>query len=192
LAYSPHSIEGRLLAGELEALGKVNRWISVVTTSSSYWQLRPERLDLHQEILRRVIESLRRERFDASQDFCSYVKGVTRYTALQMLHRLQPHLSELPQDPRAPEGLPDTEERLDSVHLARQVLGHASPACRDLLRAYFFEQNSYARIAGDLQVPVGTVKSRLFRCLESAHQMVLEKGLRGGQRPPLHKPSSPS
>ena len=64
----------------------------------------------------------------------------------------------------------DAESEVIDRQLVRRVLDLASEECRELIRAYFYEARNYEEIAGVHGVPVGTVKSRLFRCLESAHQ----------------------
>jgi DNA-directed RNA polymerase specialized sigma24 family protein len=61
--------------------------------------------------------------------------------------------------------------------MVRWVLDTASEDCKGLMRAYFLEDRSYAEIASSMGIPLGTVKSRLFRCLEAAYQAV--QGFRG-------------
>lgn len=148
--------------------------------SPRFWALRPEWLDLHQEVMGRIVESLRRERFDPSRDLRTYVQAVARYTALTALterHRLH---AMLPLDEAKAGASGGAEERAARRQLARRVLDAASEDCHRLLRAYFFEQRGYAEIAGSLGVPVGTVKSRLARCLQSAHRALRWRSTFGG------------
>jgi DNA-directed RNA polymerase specialized sigma24 family protein len=46
-----------------------------------------------------------------------------------------------------------------------EILAGMEEGCRNLILAYFIEERSYGEIAAHLHVPVGTVKSRLFRCM---------------------------
>jgi RNA polymerase sigma factor (sigma-70 family) len=168
LPYTRGSLEQRVLESDEEAIGQVIRWIAMVLSSPRFWRLQHEWTDLHQDVLTRIIESLRTERYDASRDFHFYVLGITRFTALQALARVQMQdrgrgLLEESAEPAA------AERRLIERDLVRRVLDRASEECRELIRSYFFEGREYSELAGDLSVPVGTVKSRLFRCLESAH-----------------------
>lgn len=170
--YDPSTVEGRFLSGDRAAVAEVVRWIARVVASSSFWSLRSEWTDLHQEAMGRVLESLRQGRFDPSQEFRTYVQGVARFTALKALGR-QVRGPVLPKDEdEVPElASPDrVEAEIETQQLARQVLDHATEDCRALMQAYFIEERSYAEIAESLAWPVGTVKSKLFRCLEAAHR----------------------
>ena len=179
MTYTRGSIEGRFKASDPEAVGTVSRWIAMVVASSRFQSVRSDWVDLHQEVMARVLESLRRENFDASRDFRAYVQGIARNTALQALigqRRGTRPLDETPLvDARTESGEDDLARRL----LARRVLDCASEGCRELMKMYFFERRSYDEIATALGVPIGTIKSRMFRCLESARREV-----RGHRRNP--------
>src|SRR5262249_47410454 len=69
MPYPKDSLAGRLLADDPVALGQVIRWISLTLTSPKFWVLRRDWPDLVQEVLTRVVETLRLERFDASRNF---------------------------------------------------------------------------------------------------------------------------
>lgn len=182
LSYAEGSIERRLLENDPEALGQVFRWIASTLTSPQFWSLRSEWRDLHQEVVTRVVESLRHGRFDSSREFHSYVQGVARYTALQAL-TARPQRSSNEVDGLPSEKSPTAEERTANRQLVRRILERASEECRELIRAYFLEERSYAEIADGLVLPVGTVKSRLFRCLESARQSIHRRPVQRVQKP---------
>ena len=174
MGYDPGSVEQRLLANDPEALGQVIRWIAAGLASPRFWSLRSEWGDLHQEVLARVVESLNRGRFDASRDFRLYVQGVARYTALQALSgarrgmEMDPTMGN-PSEPTGP------ERHLIERDLVRRALDCSTDECRALIHDYFLLGKDYAELAAEHGVPVGTVKSRLFRCLERLHSE-----LRGG------------
>jgi RNA polymerase sigma-70 factor (ECF subfamily) len=58
----------------------------------------------------------------------------------------------------------EEDPQLASVRKAVATLGER---CRDLVQKRFYENGSYADLARHLKVPMGTVASRLARCLES-------------------------
>jgi len=177
--YSRDSVEGRVLANDPEALGLMIRWIAGTLTWRRFWALRSEWKDLQQEVVLNLIESLRKERFDASRDFRKYVEAVTRYTAreawVRRMNRVE--LTGLDGDAgagasatRVAAGSPfeDAERSLTRTQLVRWILNAATEECRRLIRAYFLDEQRYSEIASRMKVPVGTVKSRLFRCLRLA------------------------
>jgi RNA polymerase sigma-70 factor, ECF subfamily len=178
LSYSKGSLARRLLENDPEALEQVLRWIATALASPRFWSLRGEWLDLEQEVLARVVESLRLNRFDNSRDFRSYVQGVARFTSLQALSR-QPRIASISDTSllKAADA-PSPEREVIDRQLVRRIIDLASEDCRELFRLYFFEVRSYEEIARSLGIPVGTVKSRLFRCLESAHQGVVSSAPR--------------
>ena len=187
MAYIPGSVERRLLDNDPEALGRVSRWIAVSLTAPRFWALRGEWQDVHQEVLARLIESLRQQRYDSSRDFRTYVQGIARHTALQALGR-RPHAEDLAgwalPGVGASASASNEEHRAESRQIARRVLELASEECRDLICAYFYKDLSYAEIAVSLDVPIGTVKSRLFRCLEAAHLCIHGVVKRGNRSSP--------
>lgn len=176
MSYSEGSIEGRLLREEPVALAQVARWIAMVLTSARFYRLRGEWADLHQEALTRVIESLRAARFDSSRDFRSYVLALARYTAMEAVARRNRDMRHRPEDSRVEEAATDPEEAAVSRELVARILAIASDDCRHLFRLYFLLQKSYAEIAAGEGTPVGTVKSRLFRCLKAVQMALSQEG----------------
>ncbi len=180
MPYSRDSVEGRVLANDPEALGLMFRWIAGTLTWRRFWALRSEWKDLQQEVVLNLIESLRQGRFDASRDFRKYVEAVTRYTAREAWVRRM-HRAELTgldgRDAGARGGaagspFEDAERSLTRNQLVRWILSAATEECRRLIRAYFLDEQKYAEIASLMKIPVGTVKSRLFRCLRMAQALL--------------------
>jgi RNA polymerase sigma-70 factor, ECF subfamily len=164
--YPDGSLPRRLLENDREALGVVIRLISMTIASPRFWSLRPEWSDLVQEALAGVVESLRRERFDPARDFPSYVQGIARFACLYALRRKM--ASKSSGEPRPNLGAVEAgpEKIVIDAQLARRALDLATPECRDLFVRYYFDSQSHEQIAAALDIAIGTVKSRLFRCLE--------------------------
>lgn len=158
----------RFLRGDPEVVGEVIRVASSEIARGRYWTLRAEWPDLVQEVLARVTDSLRRGRFQPGRSLGAYVRGVARFTAFDALQRQRttPAWETLEPDARGGE----QESVVDAVaarHLARMAWEAASEPCRLLLRAHFIEGRSLAEISRRTGMPIGTVKSRLFRCLRA-------------------------
>lgn len=173
-SYASDSVEGRFLAGEREAVAEVGRWVAQVLAGPSFWSLRAEWNDLHQETLGRIVQSLRQGRFDPRREFRVYAQGVARFTGFKAIGRSVRAASDTELDPEASPSDEDEgrglEQQLIDSQLARLALEVASAECRNLIQMYFMEEKRYQGIAEELQIPVGTVKSRLFRCMERIHE----------------------
>ena len=183
MPYSEHSVARRLLENDPEALGMVMRWISTALASPRFWLIRREWPDLIQEVLARVVESLRRERFDDSRDLRVYVQGIARFACLQALGKQLESATRRNPAEVAEVGSPDPVKQLIDFQLVRRALDLASEDCRELFRLYYFDAQSHEEIAVRLAIPVGTVKSRLFRCLESAYRVLSLEGYRNRNAP---------
>jgi len=181
LVYPEDSMAGRILAGREEALGELSRWIAQILSLPQFWRLRPDWLDLHQEVIARVLESLRRGRYDPAHDLHAYVQGVGRYVAFEALRRKNAGSETRWDESLAGNPAPDPAQLVIDKQLARRALECAPPPCRELIRAYFFEQRDYASIAASSGLAIGTVKSRLFRCLEAVHLAITGRLRSGGE-----------
>ena len=180
-----HGLARSVLEGDEAAVGLVIRWISQVLTWPRFWALREERPDLIQESLARVIASLQNGQFDPSRDLHAYVQGIARHAALQALEAASRRRGQDGDGGNGEDGgggagvEPSPADSIARQEIVRRVLDDASDDCRRLMRLYFLEGKSYEEIAAELIIPVGTVKSRLSRCLEAA-----QKALRVAVRRP--------
>jgi RNA polymerase sigma-70 factor (ECF subfamily) len=173
MTYPPDSPARRLLDDEPDTLAQVVRWISIALTAPRYWSLRSEWPDLVQEVLARLVASLKKGRYDPAREFHWYVAGIVRNTALQSIERAGARRDRVAaaqeidarwhSDARA-------GEDISMRQAVRRVLDEASEDCRELMRAYFLEEKGYDEIAVEFSIPVGTVKSRLNRCLDCARR----------------------
>ncbi len=123
-----------------------------------------------------IIGSLRAEHFDPSKDLKAYAQAVARYTALRSLASRRRFFlvgGRGRPEPREPRSAED-----DAIlgQLVRKALESLGDECRRMIMAYFLQERTYAELAVELGVPVGTVKSRLFRCLKRAHAILSGRG----------------
>ena len=67
----------------------------------------------------------------------------------------------------------DASEKTEMLALLEKQKRELTPPCRDLLRLRDEETKSYAEISKVIQVPIGTVMSRLARCKEALKRLML-------------------
>ena len=174
MQYPEESIADRLLRDDPEAIGIVIRWISSILTWPRFWSLREEWPDLVQETLARVIESLQKGRFDPGRDFRFYVQGIARHTAVRAVQEAMNRRMESDEarsmNPLASALGNPVVDAVAARQMVRRILDQASEECRLLIRLYFLDEKGYEEIGAELILPVGTVKSKLYRCLGEAQK----------------------
>lgn len=69
----------------------------------------------------------------------------------------------------------DPEEQFikaQKIEMMRNVVSQLKPRYRDLVELRYFKEFSYEEIAGELDIPIGTVKAQLFRAREFLFQIM--------------------
>ena len=117
--------------------------------------------DVFQEVFAKVYEHLGRLRDDAA--IRPWIGQLTRRTCID---RLRLGERETPLEDVEPPGVDDLLTTLDEALTVRQALGTLSERCQEILDRFFARDESYRVIADALDVPPGTVASRISRCLE--------------------------
>jgi RNA polymerase sigma-70 factor (ECF subfamily) len=56
-------------------------------------------------------------------------------------------------------------DELDEAFTVREALARLSPPCREMLDRFFARDQSYRTISDELDLPAGTIASRIARCL---------------------------
>lgn len=64
-----------------------------------------------------------------------------------------------------PEGIEDALEELNEAFAVREALAALSEDCREVLDRFFCQDESYRTIGDALELPSGTIASRISRCL---------------------------
>lgn len=124
--------------------------------------------DVFQDVFARVYTHL--DRLRAPDALRPWIGQLTRRTAIDHLRRAaREEPVEAPREEGAEDaGYARVELALD-VHAA---LDELSPDCREALDGFFARDLSYAAIAAELGVPVGTIASRISRCLTQLRQIM--------------------
>ena len=127
------------------------------------WRLRG-RVDAHGESLR------------------PWLYGIARNVLRNLRRTARRHraaLARLPAPETTPdilEGVLELEEERDQVRRARAALGTLSEIDRQVIALCIWQELSYEETAAALQIPVGTVKSRLSRARRRLERSTLELG----------------
>ncbi len=120
----------------------------------------PEAEDVFQDAFLRAFE-----RLDALKDddaFRPWLAQLTRRLCIDACRRRR----DAGEDPEVDVEDPSDElARLDEALMVRDALGRLSGDCREILDRFFTQDESYRTIGEALQLPSGTIASRISRCL---------------------------
>lgn len=162
---SDAELVARCRAGDDEA------WSELVTRFSRYvygiamqaFRLpEPDAEDVFQDCFARVYEHLGRLRDDAA--LRPWIGQLTRRLCIDRLRGLgreQPTAEE-----ELPAGVDDAIAALDEAMAIHEALAHLSSDCREILDRFFAQDQSYRTIGDALELPAGTIASRISRCLK--------------------------
>jgi RNA polymerase sigma factor (sigma-70 family) len=155
--------------------GDVEAWQDLVERFSRYvyaicvqgFRLREhDAEDVFQEVFTRVYERLDTLRSDAAVR--PWIGQLTRRLCLD---RLAASSREEPvEEPRAQE---EALTEIEDAFVVREALEGLSDPCREVLDRFFARDESYRTIGAALELPAGTIASRISRCLGKL-RLVLE------------------
>jgi RNA polymerase sigma factor (sigma-70 family) len=117
--------------------------------------------DVFQDVFTKVYEGLAKLRQDDSVR--PWIAQLTRRTCID---HLRSSSRELPGDELEPSGYDDLVDLLDEALTVRQALDGLGEPCREVLDRFFARDESYRTIGDALDLPAGTIASRISRCLE--------------------------
>jgi RNA polymerase sigma-70 factor (ECF subfamily) len=159
------------LAGDPATFDEVDSWIRS-ELRLHYAGLRRDHDDLLQTVHGRLLDSLRAGRFEGRSALRTYVGGIVHRTAIVWLRRryrerlfTDSHPEELARSPDNP--YRDVEVR-DERRRLWQVLLSMPASCRELWKLVFVDGLTYEEVGGQLAVPSGTIKSRMWYCRRKA------------------------
>jgi RNA polymerase sigma factor (sigma-70 family) len=127
--------------------------------------------DVFQEVFARAYENLHKLRDDNA--IRPWIAQLTRRLCLDTLragNREQP--VELPEPTEAD----DTMAKLDEALAIHEALSTLPDNCREILDRFFARDESYRRIGDALDLPSGTVASRISRCLVKLRDQLEDEG----------------
>jgi RNA polymerase sigma-70 factor (ECF subfamily) len=164
-------VEG-FLTGEKKDYQTIRKWICQVINLKS-WGLKEYAEDIMQDVLLKLYNCLKENKFEYSSSLKTYVYQITKFTCIDYLRRYlsrkqrEVELAEIASTDNLEEDIEEKEKRKIFWRIYRLI----SQECRDLWKMVFWESFSYAQVAQRLNIPEGTVKSRFSRCKKKAVQV---------------------
>jgi RNA polymerase sigma factor (sigma-70 family) len=118
--------------------------------------------DVFQEVFSRAFQRLPELRSDEAVR--PWLAQLTRRLCIDRLRLLA---RDTPAEGEPDEGgVDDVLATLDEAMAVRAALDKVGDPCREILDRFFCRDESYRTIGDDLEIPAGTIASRISRCLE--------------------------
>jgi len=127
--------------------------------------------DIFQDVFTRVYTHLEGLRKDDA--FRPWLAQLTRRTCID---HLRAGARETPVEEPEPSELDETLSRLDEALTVHEAMAAMPDNCRDILDRFFARDESYRTIGEALDLPAGTVASRISRCLDKLKALLEETG----------------
>jgi RNA polymerase sigma factor (sigma-70 family) len=133
--------------------------------------------DVFQEVFSRAFERLSELRSDDAVR--PWLAQLTRRLCIDRLRLLA---RDMPSDEDPDEGeVDDVLATLDDAMTVRAALDKVGDPCREILDRFFCQDESYRTIGESLDIPAGTIASRISRCLDKVRSEL--DGRNQGSRP---------
>lgn len=117
--------------------------------------------DVFQDVFTRAYENLSKLRNDDA--IRPWLAQLTRRLCID---RIRESTREAPAEEVEPDGLDELIETLDDALTVREAMARIGEPCGDMLDRFFARDQSYRTIGDELDLPAGTIASRISRCLE--------------------------
>jgi len=158
----------RCRAGDGEAWNELVERFSryVYAICSKGFRLRDEDAeDVFQEVFTRIYTHLDRLRDDSA--LRPWIAQLTRRLCLDSISRDSREQPEA--EPRTDDESGEIEE-IDEAFAVREAMTTLPDACQDILDRFFARDQSYKTISAELDIPAGTIASRIARCLRKLRE----------------------
>jgi RNA polymerase sigma factor (sigma-70 family) len=117
--------------------------------------------DVFQDVFTKAYEHLSKLRNDDA--IRPWLAQLTRRLCID---RLRENTREVPAEEVEPDGLDELIDTLDEALTVREAMARIGEPCGDMLDRFFARDQSYRTIGDELELPAGTIASRISRCLE--------------------------
>ena len=154
---------GRCRAGEPaawnELVERFSRYVYAIAVRA-YRLSEHDAEDVFQDVFARTYE-----RLDSLRDDTAIRPWLAQLTRNACVDRLRSGAREQPSEEPTGEELDLALERLDDALYVHEGLQALSESCREILDRFFARDESYRTIGDALDLPAGTIASRISRCL---------------------------
>ena len=166
--------------------GDESAWAELVTRFSRYvyaiatqgFRLTdPDAEDVFQEVFTRTYQHLDRLRDDEA--IRPWIAQLTRRLCIDRLR--SGAREQLSDEEVMPADADETLTMLDEALDVREAMAQLQEHCREILDRFFCRDESYATIADELELPGGTIASRISRCLAKLREIL--EGRKPGAAP---------
>jgi RNA polymerase sigma factor (sigma-70 family) len=162
---SDAQLVSRCRAGDPEAwnefVERLSRYVYAIC-SRGFRLSQHDAEDVFQEVFARAYERLPELRSDDAVR--PWLAQLTRRLCID---RLRLNARDTASDAESDEGeIDDVLATLDDAMSVRAALDSVGDPCREILDRFFCRDESYRTIGDDLEIPAGTIASRISRCLE--------------------------
>jgi RNA polymerase sigma factor (sigma-70 family) len=152
-----------------EIVERYSRYVYAIATS---FRFRPHDVeDVFQDVFARAYEHLGTLRDDAA--LRPWLAALTRRLCID---RLRVAGREEVSDELERERVDDRIEELDEAFAVREALLTMPEHCQEILDRFFARDESYRTIGDALELPAGTIASRISRCLRRLRELLEENG----------------
>jgi RNA polymerase sigma-70 factor (ECF subfamily) len=163
----------RCRAGEHEAwrelVERYSRYVYAITQAFRLGNADAD--DVFQDTFARAYE-----RLDTLRDDDAFRPWLASLARRLCIDRLRAGSREQPlEDPDAELAAEDTLGRLDEAFDVHAALAELPENCREILDRFFSRDESYRTIADELDLPSGTIASRISRCLAKLREQLGEE-----------------
>ena len=149
-----------------ELVSRFSRYVYAICSQA--FRLRQEDAEeVFQEVFSRAYQHLEKLRDDEA--IRPWIGQLTRRLCID---RLRAGSREDIVDPETmPGGVDDKMETLDEAFAVHEAMAELSKNCREILDRFFARDESYQTIGAALDIPSGTIASRISRCLSRLREV---------------------
>jgi RNA polymerase sigma factor (sigma-70 family) len=169
---SDRELVARCRAGDEQAWAELverfSRYVYAIATQA-FRLPQSDAEDIFQEVFARAYQHLDRLRDDAAVR--PWLAQLTRRLCID---RLRATARERPatEEELAPAGMEETMHLIDEALSVHDALAETPAHCREILDRFFARDESYRTIGDALDLPPGTIASRISRCLVRLRELL--------------------